>query len=57
MNSREPNSNYRELVVRQADVERIIRDHEPEWEYVGTIDAHSREIPENYVTLLLRRKA
>ena len=57
METNEANSNYRELVVHEDEAERIIHDQEPEWEYVGKIDAHSPEIPERHVKLLLRRKA
>jgi len=56
MDSRETNPDYREVVVARDEVERTIRDHEPDWEYVGTVDAHTRDIPEHCVRILLKRK-
>jgi hypothetical protein len=56
MDAHDADPNYREVVVPRDELEKAIRDHAPEWEYVGMVDAHSRELPEHCVRILLRRK-
>ena len=54
MDSHEANPNHREVVVARGEVERTIRDDEHDWDYVGTVDAPTRDIPEHSVRILLR---
>jgi hypothetical protein len=57
MDTWDNNPKYKEVVVHNDEIDKTILDHRPEWEYVGTVDADSRALPEHFVRILFRRRS